>query len=227
MADIISDDRTRTSAAASPPAEVSRTRTIDDLVEDVGFLRNRTHLLSDDVAETRRRVSDMHHLVFRQQLDTKARQLSGRVTRDMLGDLADRGFAWRDIARLAGVSVPALRRWRQGESPTGDHRLAIARLVALTEILKDAHGITEVASWMEMPLTREAPVNGLDLGAAGRFEDLLDLAANHAGAEEILDRWQPDWRERYRSDFEVFEAPDGQPGIRPTAREGSVEACDI
>jgi transcriptional regulator with XRE-family HTH domain len=179
------------------------------------------------VAETNRQVSDFHRRAFRQQLDARARRLSGRVTRDMLGELADDGFAWRDIARLVGVSVPALRRWRQGESPTGDHRLTIARLVALIEILQDDHMITEVASWMEMPLSREAPVTGIDLGAAGRYEDLLDLAANHAGAEEILDRWQADWREQYRSNFEAFEAPDGQPGIRPIAREGSVGTCDV
>ena len=107
--------------------------------------------------------------------------------------------------------------------------LAIARLVALVEILQDVHLITEVASWMEMPLSREAPISGLDLAAAGHCRILLlvDPAANHAGAEEILYRWQPDWRERYRSDFEVFDAPDGHLGIRPLAGESSVETRDI
>ena len=227
MADIISDDRTQTSAATSPPAAVSRTRTIDELVDDAGFLRIRARLLGDDLAEASRRVGDIHRQAFRQQIDAKARQLSGQETRDMLVSLADRGFAWRDIARLVGVSVPALRRWRQGESPTGDHRLAIARLVALVELLQSVHLITEVASWMEMPLSQNAPVTGIDLAATGRYEDLLDLAANHASPEEVLERWQPDWRERYRSDFEIFDAPDGQPGIRPTTRESSVETRNV
>lgn len=32
----------------------------------------------------------------------------------MLSDLAELGFAWRDIARLVKVSVPAVQKWRKG-----------------------------------------------------------------------------------------------------------------
>ena len=81
------------------------------------------------------------------------------------------------------------------------------------------HVVCDVASWMEMPLTPEVPVTGIDLAAAERYADLLDLAADHVTPEEVLDRWQPDWRTRYQSDFEVFESPDGDLGIR-LATEG-------
>lgn len=219
MSEVIFDDRTRTSADTPTSAEVSQTRTIGDLVEDVGLLRSHTRLLGDDVAETSRHVGQIHHDAFRRQMDDKARQAAGRAPQDMLSELADRGFAWRDIAALVGVSVPALRRWRQGEPPTGEHRLGVARVLAFVEILEVDHIISAPASWMEMPLSPDAPVSGIDLAAAGRFEDLLDLAAGHASAGEVLDRWQPDWRTRYRSDFEVFEASDGEPGIRPRRRD--------
>jgi hypothetical protein len=211
MSNAIFDDRTKTSADTPAPAEVSQTRTIGELLEDLGHLRSCARLLGDDVAE-------IHHDVFWRQLDERARRVEARSPQDMLGELADRGFAWRDIATLVGVSVPALRRWRQGESPTGGHRLGIARVLAFVEILEADHLISVPASWLEMPLSPDAPVSGVDLATAGRYEDLLDLAAGHASAAEVLDRWQPDWRTRYRSDFEVFEAPDGEAGIRSRRR---------
>lgn len=139
----------------------------------------------------------------------------------LLTDLADRGFAWRDIAALAGVSVPAVRRWRQGEAPTGEHLLAVARVVALVDTLEKDHLVTDVASWMEMPLADEAPLTAMDLAVAGRLSDVVDAAGEHATGEAVLDRWMPGWREKYGSRYEVFEAADGELGTRPVAEGGS------
>ncbi len=219
MADLITADRTRTSSTTEAPTQLSRTRTIDELVEDVGHLRNVTRLVGHDVAEASRQVSEVHHQAFQAQLNTKAREMAKRPATEMLDELAGRGFAWRDIARLVGVSVPAVRRWRQGESPTGPHLLAIARLLAFTEILRVDHLVSDVAGWLEMPLVPEAPLTGIDMAADGRFVDLLDLATGHETPEAALDRWQPGWHERSSSQFEVFEAADGELGLRPTARD--------
>jgi hypothetical protein len=166
-------------------------------------------------------VSEIHQQAVVTQLDIKARGFAKRSASDMLDELADEGFAWRDIAALAGVSVPALRRWRQGEQPTGAHRLAIARLIAMVDIIREDHLVSDVASWMEMPLVHEAPVTAVDLAAAGRLQDVVDIAAGHSTGEDVLDRWQPGWRDRYRSEFEVFQTPDGELGTRPINREGS------
>ena len=219
MADLITADRTRTSSTTEAPTQLSRTRTIDELVEDVGHLRNVTRLVGHDVAEASRQVSEVHHQAFQAQLNTKAREMAKRPATEMLDELAGRGFAWRDIARLVGVSVPAVRRWRQGESPTGPHLLAIARLLAFTEILRVDHLVSDVAGWLEMPLVTDAPLTGIDMAADGRFVDLLDLATGHETPEAALDRWQPGWHERSSSQFEVFEAADGELGLRPTARD--------
>jgi hypothetical protein len=94
----------------------------------------------------------------------------------------------------------------------------MARLLAVVEILREDHLVANVAPWMEMPLVPGPPLTGVDLAASGRLTDLMDLAAQQARPEDVLDNWQPGWRERYRSDFEVFHAPDGELGIRPAAR---------
>lgn len=219
MTDLLSADRTRTSATTDTPTRISRTRTIDDLVEDVGHLRNVARLLGNNVADTARQAGEVHRQAFDAQLNARARDLGRRPAADLLESIANGGFAWRDIARLIGVSVPAVRRWRQGEPPTGSHLLAIARLLAFADILRVDHLVSDVAAWMEMPLVPEAPITGIDLAVDGRFGDLLDLAANHDSPEALLDRWQPEWRDRYVSEFEVFEAADGEMGLRLSSRD--------
>lgn len=223
----MADDATvTTSTPTQAPIQPSQTPTFDELVQQVGHLRNTTRLRSQDVdevgrqiGEVGRRIGEVHDRMQDDQLNRRARDIAKRPAVDLLNEMAGHGFAWRDIARLLKVSVPAVRRWRQGESLTGSHLLATARLVALVDAMRVDHMVGDVASWMEMPLTPEVPLTGIDLAAEGRYADLLDLAAEHVTPEEILDTWQPDWRSRYRSDFEVFEGPDGELGIR-LANEG-------
>src|SRR5665647_2812175 len=220
MTDIVTSDPTLiTGTLTTSPEQVTRTRTIDEVVAEAGHLRSRARLLSEDVAETDREVSELYRQALIEQLDAKARVIAKRSVGEMLSELADAGFAWRDIASLVGVSVPAVRRWRQGEAPTGPNRLAIARIVSLVEALRDDHLVSDVASWMEVPLVSAAPVTAIDLAAAGYLQEVVEIAAGHSTGEEVLDRSLPGWRERYRSDYEVFLAPDGELGTRPVTRE--------
>jgi hypothetical protein len=208
-----------TGTETTSPEQVTQTRTIDELVAASGYLRSRARLLGEDVAATSRRVSEIHQRAVATQLETKAQTIAKRSVGEMLAELAESGFAWRDIAALAGVSVPAVRRWRLGEPSTGPNRLAIARIVALVETLRDDHLVSDVASWMEVPIVPEAPVTPIDLAVAGRLQDVVDIAGSHSTGEAVLNSWQPDWRERYRSDYEVFLAPDGELGTRPATTE--------
>ena len=220
MAEVPVLDQTRTSATEPrPSAQPSTTRTIEELVEDAGYYRNVARLLEND-------FGDIQHRGFEAQLNAKANEIARRPAVDILTSIADQGFAWRDIARMIGVSVPAVRRWRTGEALTGLHRLATARLAAILETLSTNPGVFDVAAWMEMPLTPDVPVTRIDLAAEGCFADLFDLASNHITAEGLLDRWQPEWRERYCSDFEVFEAEDGELGIR-RAHGGTIDSRDV
>ncbi len=217
------DTTVTTSTATQTPTKPSQTPTFDDLVQQIGYLRNtsRQHgqIVGEVIEDVGRHIGEVHHRMCDAQLNRRAREIAKRPAADLLNDLADCGFAWRDIARMLKVSVPAVRRWRQGEPPTGPHLLDTARLVALIDTMRTDHLVSDVASWLEMPLNADVPVTGIDLAADGKYEEILDLAAEHVAPEEILDTWQPDWRTRYRSDFEVFEAPDGELGIR-LATEG-------
>lgn len=207
------DDRTWTSAEAAAPAETTRTRTTSDLVQEAGHLRNTVRLVSND-------VSEIHHRALAADLESRARAIVRQASaQDMLEALADEGFSWRGIAALVGVSVPALRRWRQGDPPTPGHLLDIARVLALVHTLESEPLITDAARWLEIPLDPEVPITGLELAAAGAYELILDYATDQLSAEEVLDRWRPDWRTAYRSEFEVFEAPDGELGIRLASPE--------
>lgn len=194
--------------------QVSRTRTIGelaqearDLADQAGHLRNVNAVLATD-------FTDVHHRAFRVQLETRTAQIAKRAPVELLNEINELGFGWRDIARMVGISVPALRRWRQGESPTGEHRRSLAELVAFVRILAQDHLVADTASWMEMPITRDAPLTSIDLYVQGQQLTIFDLASEHISPDEALDIADPGWRQRYHSEFEVFRAADGQPALR-------------
>lgn len=202
------------------PPRLERTRTIQDVVDDIGYLRNRSESLIHDSRDIHESIGQLHS----DSLGEELRSLTVRHAREhlptLLGSLSTLGFSWRDIARIAGVSVPAVRKWRRGESATGDNRQRVARIVALCEIAAERYIIADVAGWLETPLHPDAPLNGLDLMASERFDLVLALAREQPGdPERVLDEFEPDWRARYRSDVEVFTAPDGLPGLRLTGSD--------
>jgi len=207
--------------AAPPDLQVSRTRTIEelareasDITQEAGHLRNVNAVMGSTLI-------DVHHRGFRVQLDTHTTKTVKRSMTVLLNELNDLGFGWRDIARMVGVSVPALRRWRKGDSPTGDHRRQVAQLVAFVGILAEDHLVTDVASWMEVPLTHDVPVTAIDLYSGGHLFTIFDLASEHITPERALDQADPGWRERIDTEYEVFRAGDGQPAVRPRASRGS------
>ena len=152
--------------------------------------------------------------------ESKKHALAIKEGRSLLSILADHGMAWRDIARLVGVSVPAIQKWRRGEGITGQNRLRLAGVVALLECLTEKM-VNEPISWLEMPVVSNVSVNAMDLLIADRYDLVLELASDepdlNADRLGVLDEFDPHWREsRVDSEFEVFEAPDGYLSIRPT-----------
>lgn len=194
-----------------PPA----TPTIQDLCDLADEVVTTTSALAGEVAQLHTSAVSSSADAEGLRIEQKAQTLTGRPLADLLDRLADRGLAWRDIAAIAGVSVPAVRKWRQGSSASGPNRLRVARLVALLDWLEQEKLVNEVASWLEVPLVATAPVTRLDL-LIGEREDLViaSLTGGETPAETLLDQFDPEWRVRYRSDFEVFEADDGQRSIR-------------
>ena len=183
------------------------TRLSPDMVASrVGALRSDVGMLSEDVAQ-------VHGDSLWIQLESRTQEAAKRASADLLSELAGLGFSWTSIARIVGVSIPAIRKWRHGETVSGENRRRLARLVALVGVLERDHVIVDVASWLDMPLA-ESGLTGIDVLAAGHVRDLMEYAADHVGSAELLDRAVPDWRDTLDDRFEVYRAEDGERAIR-------------
>jgi hypothetical protein len=196
----------------SPPPEVHGTRTaITTLTDEAGWIRSHARVLHQEADELHQRI----------HLDEWRRRTAERArfsVADMLSDIAELGFAWRDVARLVGVSVPAVQKWRRGAGVSGESRLRVGSLLAACDVLAKRCLVQDIASWFEMPLVADVPITPMDLYVSERPDLVFDFAGGHiADPEQVLTDFDPDWRERYRSDFEVFQSDDGQRSIRPKA----------
>ncbi len=196
----------------NPPPSFTKTKTVATVVtEDIGYIRQQPRNLHEATDE-------LHQQSQYVEWNARTNKRGRASTQEMLDELADLGFAWRDVAKLVGVSVAAIQKWRRGEGTTGENRQKIASLLAACDLIYEHYGIQEVTSWFEMPLQLGVPVTPVDLWAGGRWDLVLDFASGHVDSEQILTAWDPQWRDRYRSDFDVFRAADGQLSIRPKER---------
>lgn len=200
--------QTSTVSPVEAPPELPRTQTsLGQLTDQAGALRSTARVLSD-------RIEDVHHQIRELLLERRAERVRSSPV-ELLDEISDLGFAWRHIAAMVGVSVPAVQKWRRGERPAPANFERLALLLSVCDLLRTDLHIPEPASWFEVRLLPEVPVRPIDLFAARKDRELLDWASNHeTNAETILDRAVSDWRERYASNFEVFTAGDGQLAIR-------------
>lgn len=176
------------------------TRTIREAVEDIGYLRNRTGLLVDDSLDLHRSAEQLHSEALDVHLRTLANQRVREELSALLEELSDLGFSWRDIARTSRVSVPALRKWRQGAPATGENRKRVATMAALCEIVRKEYLISEVANWLETPVNLDAPITPMDMIANDRWDLVLRLASTQGqDPEVVLEEFEPGWRKRYES----------------------------
>ncbi|NNN22067.1 MAG: hypothetical protein HKL80_08725 [Acidimicrobiales bacterium] len=214
-------DQTPTAAAnltsLSSPS-IQYTLTIDELARDIaaraGFPRNKKSLIDGEATAIR-------HGTFQVRLETRTSRIAKEDPVEILNELLNYGFAWRDISNMIGVSIPSLRRCRNGERPTGSDRGALAQLLAFIQIIENEHRVSEPASWMEVPIASEAPTNGIDLYINGYLGTLYDLAAQQCSPEAALDIAEPGWRDKYRSNWEVVSDDDDQPYIKFKSADGS------
>jgi transcriptional regulator with XRE-family HTH domain len=132
-------------------------------------------------------------------------------TSDLLDRLSDEhGLMWLTVARVTGVSVPALRKWRHGGNPTPENKLALARLLAACDGLAEL-GVSDVAAWLSTPIRLDQSrlrFELLTLPEGG--EPLLALAQDKISADQALDALVPRWREQHvKPTTEVTVGPDG------------------
>lgn len=199
--------RTTASEATVAPTLTETRLTASRLTTEVGGSRTVARTLHED-------FDDLHKQIHEVEWRIAAAERGKASVTSMLADLADLGFAWRDIARLVGVSVPAVQKWRKGERASGDSRSRLASLLAACDLITRHYMVDELASWFEMQLSSSVPVTPITLYAANRADLVFEFASGHVDPEALLSEFEPDWRERYRSDFEVFDAGDGNRSLR-------------
>lgn len=137
-----------------------------------------------------------------------------RPVLEQLEELSEMGFSWRGVAKMLGVSVPATQKWRRGEGVSSENRRRLSDILGACELLTERRYVADVVSWLEVPLVPGIPVTPIDLWAAGEQRLVFQRAIEKVSPEEVLTRFQPDWRERYQSDFETFRDVDGNLGLR-------------
>lgn len=204
MIDLMQVQRTDATGVDEVSAPV---QTVASLTREYGLLRDKTAMLSED-------VGDGHRQAQATTLELLSRNHARRSVEDLLVHLsAEVGMSWSDIAHAVGVSVQSLRKWRRGEPCTGENRLAVARLLAVLDML-EAQMVSDPAGWMEIPVLRGYNPRHVDVVAADRPDLLLDLASMRISPEEVLTVLNPAWRTEWARAHEVFRAEDGEPSIR-------------
>lgn len=203
---------------AHPAVEPMRTLTIEEriaITEQSAMLVNQAWVLRADSTDLHDQVVNGHAHLLSETLEQRAQDRAREGALALLDELADGGFAWVDIARLVGVSVPAVRKWRNGGTISGERLADLARVVVLVDWLRDENHVTDVASWLEVPISPDAPVTRMDVLQSGDRDLLIrSLVGDGLAPTDMLDEFQPDWRATYNSEFEVFDAADGERSIR-------------
>lgn len=211
MIDILSslDKPLPTGGIDTQPSLAPKYETRSSYTRESSDRRRQIKDLTEDSQET-------HRNAVRTELDDRSHRWARESTQELLSELRGWGFAWRDVARIVGVSVPALQKWRKGASQSGANRLKLARLVATVEYVEREFLINDVASWLEMPIRTGVHLTALDLLADNRDVLVIELASEQATPEKVLDEFEPEWRIKLVDNaFEVFIASDGSKAIRP------------
>lgn len=132
-------------------------------------------------------------------------------TTDVLDALSDDyGLMWLTIARVAQVSVPALRKWRHGGNPTRANKLALARLLAACGALRELD-VPDVAAWLSAPVHPDHNRQRYELLVLPEGgEALLALAQGKTSQVQALDLIDENWQDGYvRSETGVTFDSDG------------------
>lgn len=197
-----------TGGVSTATFDVSSTRITAEATETAGALRGRARLLNEDIGQ-------FHQETWAEEWRTRTAARSKGTVKDMLAELSELGFAWRDVAHLLGVSVAAVQKWRKGDSHSGENRGKIAALLAACDLIAEHYAVQEIGSWFETPIVVGVPVTPMDLYVSLVHRPLLfEHACGHSDPEAILTSFDSTWRDRYRSEFEVFLADDGERSIR-------------
>lgn len=177
------------------------------------LLTERSRSTREQVRQLSRSVSTTDQDIHTTEMLVRSARLAKSAPLDLLRGLADQGFAWRDIARLVGVSVPAIQKWRKGEGISGESRKRLADLAAACELLVTHYYVEDAAGWFETPLIYGVPVTPMDLWSEGRWDLLFDAAGTN-DPESVIATLDPEWRVNYSTPFTIVHTEDGQRSLQ-------------
>jgi hypothetical protein len=132
---------------------------------------------------------------------------------DMLDELLNLGFSRTGIAKLVDVSVSQVQRWRAVDAWILAERLRVADLLAACDLLASRFGCVDPAAWFEVPLAPGCVIDMAEIYCAYHFDLVLDLASGRRSKEQVLDAYDPEWRDVPASMWEVCEDGEGHMSI--------------
>src|SRR5665648_193583 len=159
-----------------------------------------------------------HHQFYEDEFAAETQAAARMSAAELLDELATGfGLAWADLARMASVSVPAIRKWRQSGGVSPENLSGLARVLAFLRVLRDRLNLADPVAWLGMPLVDGYTVTIRHLYTRTNVPQLLDFAAGNVLPTVLLDRVEPSWREQYVTADEVVVFDDGMPAIVPRA----------
>jgi hypothetical protein len=187
--------------------------TDSSLLDPVAALNHRAAGVRDKAELVRGDIARVHGETQALELDALAHERLRDGVDALLTELTEvRGLAWSQVARLVGVSVPAVRKWRLHQTdPTPDNRALLGGLAAFLDLFATRFLIQDPVGWLEAPLT-QSNLTGLDVyRTEGGPIGLLELAGQRIDVDQLLDAQAPGWRARGAPDarFRIVRAGDG------------------
>lgn len=207
-------ERPTAADTAAPP--MPPLATTQHLIPQVSMLRYRANDVHADVSILGRSIYDLN-------LRERTAEKEKNSVTTLLTSVTQAGVGWAALSRLLKVSVPAIRKWRQGQGASPENRKTLAELSALMQMLDEQFMVEDPASWLEIPLA-STQTSLVDLYAAGRTDLILDYAGSWIrSADQVMDAFDPAWRARASTqEFETYIAADGQPAVRRRAGKSVV-----
>jgi len=154
---------------------------LTQLSDQAGKLRDTSGMIKLD-------VEILHLKTLSMMLDEGIERRVREDVRVLLSELTEvRGLGWSEIARLVGVSVPAIRKWRTGGDISAPRRHALAKLCAFLDLI-EMRSIADPAVWLGTPLSIELDqsLTKAVLYAEGNALQLLAYADHHMSLLDLL-----------------------------------------
>lgn len=188
--------------------------TINALIRTLDAHENR-----QQQAAVLRRTETLHRTRYIEEWDSRRADWGKVSAQQILNSLWRDGFAWRAIARFLGVSVPAIQKWRGGETkPSRKNQEKLRNFMAAYVVVCAHNHEIDVPSWLELPIISGVPITPMDIWQ--KLDPTVFFEFAMSGAESphaTLDAYDPNWRSKYLDDgFENVRGEDGRMSIEMT-----------